>query len=406
MRVALLTFVEAAAPDSAVPRAFLPIGGLSVARHQLGLVLMLGFERIVCIAAGMTPDLIALQHIAEARGVQFNVISGPRALVGMVTATDDVIVLGDGLFASAAEAAELLEQGQAVLVQPLEQGLAAGFERIDLNHTGAAAMRIPGRLVERLAELPSDCDAASALQRIALQAGVRQRPIMPLVDGRSFWSLIRGEADAQVVEAKWIRQRTGDDRPLGPSRAAALAAVRNFGPAMLHAGSGPGVLTLASAAIGLIALGAGWFAHPLIGLGLFSAGWIVRESAVLLTRIDQIDGPRRPGFGSIAFSSPGWLGWGYDLAIIGLAGMATAEPWQPQFDRFFPAFMLVAMLRILPHLTGERWQAWLHDRALLALMLGIAMFTGFGGAAVYAGATVLAMAAVVSAGLAKRITPP
>ena len=206
--------LEPAAESGAGPRAFLRIGGLTVARQQLALALALQCERIVCIAPALSNPIVELQHLAEAGGCQFHVIPGARPLVGLVTATDELIVLADGLFASTAEACDLLSDGQSVLVQPVEQGIAAGFERIDLNHAAAGAMRLPGRLVERLGDLPSDCDAVSSLQRIALQAGVRQRAIPVQGQDGLFWSLVRSDAEAHAIEPQWVRQRTRDARPL------------------------------------------------------------------------------------------------------------------------------------------------------------------------------------------------
>ena len=203
--------LEPAGIAGEAPRAFLRIGGLTVARQQLALALELRCDRVICIAPRLTAELVELQHLAEAAKCQFHVVANARALVGLVTTVDEVFVLGDGLFVSIPEAAALLEEGQAVLVQPIEQGLAAGFERIDLNHAGAAAMRLPGRLIERLAELPTDCDATSSLQRIALQAGVRQRPIpAPGKDGL-FWTMVRSEDEAHALEPLWVRQRTRDE---------------------------------------------------------------------------------------------------------------------------------------------------------------------------------------------------
>ena len=63
LRVALLSMIEPAVPGTA-PRAFLRVGGVSIARQQLGLVLALAAERIVCLAAGMSAELVQLQHAA------------------------------------------------------------------------------------------------------------------------------------------------------------------------------------------------------------------------------------------------------------------------------------------------------------------------------------------------------
>ena len=77
MRVALLSLLELAS-DSPLPRAFLRVGGLSVARQQLSIAHALDCERIICLAPAVTPDILALQHLAERRGSQFHVIAGAR----------------------------------------------------------------------------------------------------------------------------------------------------------------------------------------------------------------------------------------------------------------------------------------------------------------------------------------
>lgn len=394
--------LEPAGPGSTNPRAFLRIGGITVARQQLALALELKCERIVCLATGLRPEVVELQHIAEAAGAQFHVLGNNRALAGLVTAVDEVIVLGDGLFVSIPQAAGLLEEGQAVLVQPIEQGLEAGFERIDLNHAAAAAMRVPGRLVERLAELPSDCDAASALQRIALQAGVRQRPIpSPGQDGQ-FWTLVRSDDEAHALEPQWIRQRTRDEGVLSPSRGLALLAVRSFGPAMLHAGSGATALVIAAAVLVLMALGAGWFKLVSLGLGLLALGWILREAAVLLARIESETVRGRKGLDGQEI-----YGWICDGVLIVLAAWGSQlHAGQHFLDRLFPPFMLVALLRILPRLMSPRWAGWLGDRAVLALGIAAAMLAGAASEAIHIGAALVAIAGILLPLGQSRLTRP
>lgn len=386
-----MTFLEPAAPGSTLPRAFLRIGGISVARQQLALALALDCERIVCIANALDPDLVELQHAAERAGRQFNIIAGPRQLVGLVTTVDEVIALGDGLFVSVPEAAAALEQGQAVLVQPIEQGLAAGFERIDLNHAGAAALRIPGRLVERIAELPADCDAISALQRIALQSGVRQRPIPVQTGSGIFWTLVRSEDEAHTLEPQWIRQRTRDDISLSPGRGLALLAVRTIGPAMLHAGSGATVVVAAAALLVLLGIGAGWFGLVGLGLSCCAIGWILREIAVLLARIEG--DALRPRRGLDSRDAYGWL---IDGVVVTLAGWSVVvPPGEAAPERYFPALVLVGLLRLLPRVLAGRWTAWLADRALLATALAIAVATGVGIAAIHLSVVLLLAAGIL-----------
>lgn len=389
--------------SGSTPRAFLRVGGVTVARQQLTLALALQAERVICLAHGVTPELVELQHCAEDAGASFHVIAHARALLGLITATDEVIALGDGLFASSPLALGLLGQGAGVLVQPIEQGLAGGFERIDLNHAAAAAMRVPGRLVDRIAELPADCDALSALQRIALQAGVAQRAIPPLGQDAGFWTLIRSENDAHALEPAWIRQRTGGGEQFNPSRGLARAAVHSFGPSLLHAGSGAGSLVIAAVVLALLGLGAGWFGLVPLGLILCGLGWVVREAAVMLARI-QSDSPHRGMIGVGRRAAYAWLLDGLLITLLVWNAAPAAAPLS--IERVFAPVMLFALVRILPHAIPHRATVWLKDRGLLALGLAGAVIAGVGSQAVYGVALGLAALGVVAGSLRARITPP
>lgn len=373
MRVALLTMIEPAGEGVGQPRAFLRVGGVSLARQQLGIALALKCEKIACIAREFGPELVELQHVAERAGAQFHVISGPRPLSGLVTAADEVMVLADGLFASTGEAVSLLERGLGVLVQPIEQGLAAGFERIDLNTASAGAMRLPGRLVERLAELPPDCDAASALQRIALQSGITQRSL-PSGDGQApFWTVVRDEAAAHALEPQWIRQRTHGAGMITAGQGIALLTVRAFGPAMLHAGSGSGVAMIAALVLTLLGGFAGWFGLLPLGLIVCAFGWVAWRVSGLLGRIesDSADGGKPQSWYSSA------LEWMFDAVLVLLVALALPEI--PQIGRSaqaFPPLVFVGLLRLVPRALGGRWSTWLEDRALACIVLAFACAFG------------------------------
>ncbi|HVR89599.1 MAG TPA: hypothetical protein VHG29_00710 [Novosphingobium sp.] len=385
--------MEPAAADSTNPRAFLHVGGLTLARQQLGLVLALGCERIACIARGLTPDMLALQHAAEKTGAQFHVITGPHALSGLVTATDEVIALAEGLLVEPGEAMRLLDLGAAVLVQPIEPGLAAGFERIDLNHASAGALRVPGRLVERLTELPADCDAISALQRIALQAGVPQRPIgISPGGGPTRWLLVRNEGEAHGIEAGWIAERMGAPTAMTPGRWLARLAARRFGPTLLHSGSGGRPLAWAAAAMGLLGLGSAWFGQTYVGLACCGIGWILRQTAEQLGLVEQqallLPPPRLP--------DSAIYGWMLDLVLVILLGWAARAP-ELAFpaEQFFAPAMLVALLRLVPRATGGRWTAWLEDRAVVVMAIALAFASGFAAQAIPLAAVTLALAGIL-----------
>lgn len=383
------------------PRGALRVGGVSVAFEQLVLVLSLGCERIFCLAGRMTPEIAALQHEAERAGARFQLIPGPHGLLGQVTATDEVIALADGLFASVPDAASLLEPGAVVLVQQADAGIDAGFERVDAELASGGALRIPGRLVERLADLPHDCDTFSALLRIALQAGVAQKPL-PAGQGEGFWTLLHDEAQAHALEPLWIRRRIRHSRPFNPTRGLARVLVRGFGPALLHAGSGSRFVMGGAAVLLVLAFGLGWLGWPGAALAPLALAWLLAEATVVLKLIEA-DRVLPPGRGIP------WhrlFGWSVDavLALL-LAWSLPVAGGEDLPARLFPPVMMVAMLRILPRLFNQPWTAWLEDRALLAILFGLSLLAGVAAPVVYGTALLLAACGILWPQDGKRITP-
>lgn len=351
------------------PRAFLHVGAWSVARHQLSLAIAMGCERIICIARGFDSELASLQHAAEAAGAQFNVISGARQLSPLITVADDVLVISDGLMVAPQRAIDLLAGNHGVVVQPIEVGLVAGFERIDINNATAGLMFIPGRLVERLNELPADCDVASALTRIALQFGIAQRPLPVDARDRGGWKLVRTEPEASDLEAGWLSMQLAAETATSPGTWVARFAVRTFGPALLHASSGSGAVAVAAGAIYLFALVAGWFG--LIGLGLCLAGlgWVIGQCVGQLARIERAALLRDPPL----LTREGLAVAAADLVIIVLVmwsyPVSLSIDWQ---DIAFPPIVLLGLLRILPRSLALRQAGWMEDRLLLAVLLAFA----------------------------------
>jgi hypothetical protein len=381
--VALISLLDT---GSAV-RGALRIGGISVAQEQLALALALDAERVFCLAQGMTPEVIALQHQAERAGARFQVIAGPRNLLGQLAAGDELLALADGLFVSVPEAKALLETGPLVMVQPVEPGLDAGFERIDANRASGGAIRIPGRLVERLADIPEDYDVFSALLRIALQAGVTQRTLPSSVG--SIWTLVRSEEEAHAIEPLWIRRQTGRAAPFNPSRGLAQILVRTVGPALLHAGSGSSIVVGAAILLGVMAFGAGWIGWIGTGLMLAAIGWVLAEAAGLIGRIEGriVDVGAKSGWSWRAAYD-----WCTDALLVALlAWTGPIEQGQSLLHQYFPALMMVVLLRLVPRAIRAPWTAWLKDRALLAIAMGLAVIAGVADSLVPGMALVLAL---------------
>ncbi len=382
-------------PEHSLLRANLRLGAVTLARHQLGVVLALGCERIVCLAPALDDGIAGLQVAAEAVGVRFHLIAEPRALVGLVTPIDEVVALGDGLLAWPATAIALLEGGPAVLVQPVEAGLAAGFERLDLNHADAGACRVPGRLVHRLAELPADCDGFSALQRIALQGGVPQRMLPAAALAQGQWTLVRSEVEAHAAEGRWIQLQTQTGEGSDASLLAAQFAVRRFGPALLHAGSGNGVVAAAAAVTALLALVVGGYHWVATGFVLAAIAWLLLRTARLLARVERetLHLPSHRNLRGIIF------GWTMDavLAVLMVQNIAYL-PVQTMAERAFAPVMLLGMGRLVPQTLPRNWGRWLDDRALLALLLAVFGAAGVLGPGIDATAVLLLGAGIYGAG--------
>jgi len=401
LRVAVLSLIHPADDAGGLPRGLLRVGGHTLARHQLALALALGCERVICLTQLATDhDISALQQAAQGAGALFHRVSGLHGLLALVTAGDEVIALGDGLLAWPDVVVRLLGAMPVVLAQPVDLGLVAGFERLDVQHASAGAMRVPGRLIEKLGDMPPDVDIFSCLQRIALQAGVPQRALPDDLAASGHWSLVRSEAEAQAIEPRWIASHAGAGGPLSPSRWVAGWGVRAFGPALLHAGSSGTVVAIAAGVAAGLALVAGWFGFVVIGLLICALAWVWFESAALFGRFERrsLLLPR-PSVAPTAV-----YGWIMDATLLFLLAWQEATPGEALIHRGFGPVMLLGLMRLVPPLLTGRRAAWLEDRALLALMLAGAGLVDVVRPAVAGLAVGLLITGIVAVGRQNKLT--
>lgn len=377
LRVAVLSLIEATGDDPSVLRGYLPIGGRSLLRHQIGFALSLGCKRIVLMAEGISGELVALQHVVEAGAAQFHVVATARALAPLLQPEDDVFVLGDGLLAMPAAMRDLLDAGPVLLTLPVESAVPLGFERIDINHAFAGTMRIPGRVAAALAELPPEWNAQSALLRLAIQARTAQRsvPSAMLDDGR--WRIVRNEDDAHQAERRWLRWHT-DKAGIGagsPSEAAAVAIVLRLGPALLHAGTRPALIGLAAGLVGLLGGGLGWLGSFAAGFALLGLCWLIEQVASLLGQVER-DSLLASGFARRSVEAFHLL---IDVGFVVLATWRSQLPATPWGLRAFAPILLICALRLLPvALPTNRWARWCEDRLLVGIVLALtSMFLPF-----------------------------
>lgn len=365
--------LEPASGGVATPRGLLHVGAWSVARHQLSLAVAMGCKRVICLGGDFNGETASLQRDAEAAGAQFHSISGARQLSPLVTSTDELLVVADGLMVPPRWAVELLSGVHCVVVQPAEIGLPAGFERVDLNHATAGLMLIPGRLVERLRELPADCDISSALTRIALQAGIIQCPVPATAHQGPGWKIIRSEEEAQGLENGWLVMQLAGEPGSTAGTWITRQAVRHLGPPLLHAGSGSNAVMAGAGAAWFLALLAGWFGFAATGFCLAGLGWLIGRCAGLLSRVERAALLRDPPY----ISRDGFTSFVTDVVLVALVLWTYPENLSDSWRHIaFPPLMLLGLLRILPRSLAVRHVEWLEDRLVLAAMLAIAAGAG------------------------------
>jgi len=363
-----------------------------LARHQLAIAIAASCERIVVMAREFGPEMAELQRESERAGASFHVLTGARGLSALVSAADEVLVVADGLLPTTGDALRMIAGGQGISVQPAETGIPAGFERIDLNNAAAGLMLIPGRLVDRLMDLPPDADPASALLRIALQAGVAQRSVPDDVRHGGRWLLVRNEDEAQAAEDSWMARHTADG-PLTPGPLLARFLARRFGPALLHASS-TGLLLPYGAAylLALIGLALAWAGLVWPALLLLGVACVSQRAAALLGHLQREALAARAG--------PPWRsavsGIAVDVAIAVVLILAQpALPGESLLQRCFAPVVLIGLVRLLPRVFNAGWTTWLADRLLLCLLLALMAVGGVIGSAVPAFALLLLLAGLV-----------
>lgn len=390
IRMALISMVQGPGGPA------LPLfAGKSVAERQLEFALALGCNAIICLSPTLEAREIALQHAAERAGARFHCTGDPHALPRLAGSAEQFIVMARGLLPLALEAYDLLDKGNGILVLPSDSGVAAGFERIDLNHAWGGALSMPGRLVGEIAALPQDCDAVSALLRIAVQARLPEREIPEklLVSGQ--WMLLRPGAELTEHESAWLDSRIarhGDGSFTGKlaglvARAIPRAKVGGkrlatglvLAVPLLAAGGAVVASRFGMAGVGMLLLVPAAFSLSLAGLlkGLQGDTWAPRKPA----------GRWRQALSIML-----------DIVLIFIIYHAISGTWN---ERIFPPLMLVGLMRLAAHILPPRIGAFSADRGLMALVAGIAALLDRTGVAIMGLAALLLVAMIVSAMQAK-----
>ncbi len=374
MRVALLSTIEAIADAGGDPQGFLPVAGRSVVQHQVEFALFMGCEKIACHAVGLPRELIELQHLVESYGARFQIIHNARALSGIVKAADELLVMADGLLVDQKLAANAVGDRPGILVFPAEEGVAAGYERIDRDYAWAGLMLVRGSAVEHLADLSPDADPVSGLLRIALQAKTLAKPMKKGTLASPDWGIVRSDAEAKNFEQNWLQKNVNSAPFYAPllalsDRAAIHLAARSPMPRLGRIGS-----YLVAAALGGLAGIGGLIGYGAAGFLLAGASYTAWQLGRSASAVDAIG---RSGSAKWTKLSSG-LAVCLDALLVALVWMAS-----PYFDRVtatLAAATALLVMRLGVYLPIRGWKILLSDRALLAM--GLAISASFGEIAV------------------------
>lgn len=364
--------IENVEDDGGEHRAAISFLGRSLAQRQLDLLLALGCERIACLADRIDATLLAVQHQAEDAGVSFHVISSSRALGGVVTAADELVVIAEGILPMASEASDALAEGRSILAFHAEPGIAAGFERIDLNHAWAGLLIMPGSLVERLAELPPDCDVIASLLRIALQFRIPERLLPEAILSEGRWAFFRTQEHAARLEPVWLRRHAERESLFVPGKAFAGWAVAQFGIRLLQRGATANRLLGAAVAFLLLGLACGWGVSVALGLFVMGVGWIVKQTANALARAEGEEASRKRRARMVETG----FDWIFDLAMIAILALGLPLATGDQAGRILLPAIVLGLLRIIPAISPRQWTEVFADRFIACAILGLAFLAG------------------------------
>ncbi len=366
MRIALITIGGDAEDVAAQGQVLL---GRRTALRQLEFARAAGCEAAIGLGDGTGAMAIELRHVAEAGGMKFRTMTNTHNLLGAVGTGDELLVLAPGLLPESAEVLELVQGRHSVVLLPADEGVAAGFERIDANHAWAGVLLMPGRLVERLAQLPRECDAAPSLLRIALQAGIDLRLLAPATLTAGSWIMAHPSL-ASAVEAAMLDRRMSAASGGGPSRSFARGVLRRFAPSMLRRKAASAALNAVTGIIGIGACVGAAYGHPALALVAVALCALLAEIAIGFERLGHspltaIAKPDR--FSELAR-------WFVDAVLLVCVALAIPADWHRQA---FPPLILLLALHVRPDNQRRGAGAVLGDRAVLAIVLACAALVGY-----------------------------
>lgn len=374
LRIALL-FAQADPPETGARPALRRFAGKTVLAHQIDGAAHLGCTRILCLAddAGLS-QLAALRGYAERAELQFEIVATPAEVMARVTATDELVLIADGVLPDREALMEQSASRATVFAFPAAQALPLGFERIDADHAWSGVLFARGDCIARLATLAPDCDLGSSLLRLTLQSRASVALLDPAMLLNNRWQRRADPTPDVESERKWVASQV----QLAPFSAVGTAIAERLGLHFAHSRAGerwalaPHIAT-ALALMGALAAAA--WAAPGVGLVLLLVASIALVIAEVFGRVEALGSPGRRSTRRVNAAAAV-----RDAVLI--AVLAIAAVIVPNWISALLPLVLMALLW-LAAATGPAWLRHISaDRVLLLAMLIPAVASGWTTAAV------------------------
>jgi hypothetical protein len=337
-------------------RAMLPLAGRTLLERQVRLAASAGASPIVVLVERIPPDLLSALDRLKGEGLSVVTARSAAEAAEAVGADDRLLLVADGLVASAGQFDRLLAIGGPTILTVPDLRVDDRFERIDAHSRWAGLAVLEAELLKRTAAMLQDWDLQSTLLRRAVQSGARQLGV-------------RGEAaDAQLTIAERrtdladMQARMLEGASLGRRDWASrflLSPLERAGTRLLM----PTQVTAAWLSL---------LAACLMGFAVlaFATGWLATGMALLLlsTPAEGI-GERLAALRMQLSYGPSW--WSHVFPALGVAALMALAITRAEDDGWGCVLLAGTTIAFLAALQFEMRGARVDGRGLLAERTGM-----------------------------------
>ena len=157
-------------------RALLPLAGRTLIEYQARCLAAAGTVPLTVLVERVPPALNEAFERLRGEGIAVVPVSDGNEAASRFEAGSQLILLADGMAPDMGDLELLLEEGDGAVITVPDDGVHAGFERIDGEHRWAGLAKVDANMLGATAAMLGDWDLQSTLLRRAIQAGARLIP--------------------------------------------------------------------------------------------------------------------------------------------------------------------------------------------------------------------------------------